>query len=280
MSYRTMLVHCNDKRRIEKLLAPTIGLAEEFQAHAIGLSIVPPVAVMSMGIPDGPPIVVDDHCKLYREESLAMKVAFETAARGRTFVSEWRDDEADAFGVADRILQYARSVDLVIAAQTDPDWAGTEGLDVADRLAMESGRPVLIIPNAGAHAGVGEKVLVAWNARREAARAVFDALPILQRAREVKVVWVNPQSEHDLAQDIPAADICAALARHGVKCQATEQIKPRIGVGETLLSCAKDMSADLLVMGCYGHTRLREFVFGGASRHVLMHMSLPVLMSH
>ena len=169
MSYRTMLVHCNDKRRIEKLLAPTIGLAEEFQAHVIGLSIVPPVAVMSMGIPDGPPIVIDDHCKLYREESLAMKVAFETAARGRTFVSEWRDDEADAFGVADRILQYARSVDLVIAAQTDPDRAGTEGLDVADRLAMESGRPVLIIPNAGAHAGVGEKVLVAWNARREAA---------------------------------------------------------------------------------------------------------------
>ena len=104
-------------------------------------------------------------------------------------------------------------------------------------------------PNAGAHAGVGEKVLVAWNARREAARAVFDALPILQRAKEVKVVWVNPQSEHDVAQDIPAADICAALARHGVKCQATEQIKPHASVGETLLACAKDMRADLLVMG-------------------------------
>ena len=70
MSYRTILVHCNDKRRIEKLLAPTVGLAEEFQAHLIGLSVVPPVAIISMGIPDGPPIVVDDHCKLYREESL------------------------------------------------------------------------------------------------------------------------------------------------------------------------------------------------------------------
>jgi nucleotide-binding universal stress UspA family protein len=109
---------------------------------------------------------------------------------------------------------------------------------------------------------------------------VFDALPILQRAKEVKVVWVNPQSEHDLAQDIPAADICTTLARHGVKCQATEQAKPRAGVGETLLACAKDMSADLLVMGCYGHTRLREFVFGGASRHVFEHMPLPLPMSH
>jgi nucleotide-binding universal stress UspA family protein len=273
-------MHCNDRRRVEALLAPTVSLAEKFQAHLVGLSVVPPIAVISAGAPDGPPIVLDEHCKLYREENPAMRSAFESATRGRAFVSEWRDDEANAYGVADRVLQYARAADLVVAAQTDAQWAWTEWLDVADRLAIESGRPVLIVPNAGVHAGVGEKVLVAWNARREAARAVFDALPILQRAKEVKVVWVNPQSEHDLAQDIPAADICTALARHGVKCQATEQVRPRAGVGETLLACAKDMSADLLVMGCYGHTRLREFVLGGASRHVLAHMSLPVLMSH
>jgi nucleotide-binding universal stress UspA family protein len=280
MLYKTILVHCNDKRRIEALLAPTVSLAERFQAHLIGLSVVPPVSVISAGA-EGPPITLDEHCKVYRDdENPAMKSAFGAATHGRAFVGEWRDDEADAYGVADRVLQYARAADLVVAAQADPQWAGSEWLDVADRLAMESGRPVLIVPNTGAHAGVGEKVLIAWNARREAARAVFDALPILQRAKEVKAVWVNPQSEHELAQDIPAADICAALARHGVKCQATEQVKPPAGVGETLLSCAKDMSADLLVMGCYGHTRLREFVFGGASRHVLAHMSVPVLMSH
>ena len=90
-----------------------------------------------MGTPDGPPIVVDDHCKLYREESPAMKSTFEAASRGRAFVGEWRDDEADAFGVADRVLQYARAVDLVVAAQTDPQWAASDSLDVADRLAME-----------------------------------------------------------------------------------------------------------------------------------------------
>ena len=177
-------------------------------------------------------------------------------------------------------MPYARAADLVVASQTDLDWAGTEDLDVADRLVIESGRPVLIVPNAGMHNRIGDKVLVAWNARREAARAVFDALPLLQGAKDVKVVWVNPQSERELAQDIPAADICAALARHGVKCQATEQVAPRAGVGETLLACAKDFKADLIVMGCYGHTRLREFVFGGASRHVLAHMSVPVMMSH
>jgi nucleotide-binding universal stress UspA family protein len=146
---------------------------------------------------------------------------------------------------------------------------------------MESGRPVLIVPNGGVQRRVGEKVLVAWNARREAARAVFDALPILRGARDVKVVWVNPQAERERPQDTPAGDdICTSLARHAVRCQATEQIAPRGSVGETLLACAKDMSADLLVMGCYGHTRARELVFGGASRHVLRHMAIPVLMSH
>jgi nucleotide-binding universal stress UspA family protein len=280
MPYKTILMHCNDKRRIEALLAPTVRLAETFQAHLIGLSVVPPVNVISVGAVEGPPIIVDEHCKVYRDENPAMKAAFEAATRDRAFVGEWRDDEADAYGVADRVLQYARAADLVVAALADPQWAGSEWLDVPDRLAMESGRPVLIAPNTGAHPGIGEKVIVAWNVRREATRAVFDALPILRRAKEVKVVWVNPQSEHELAQDIPAADISAALARHGVKCEVTEQVKPRVGVGETLLACAKDMSADLLVMGCYGHTRLREFVFGGASRHVLAHMSVPVLMSH
>ena len=277
MSYKTILMHCNDKRRMETLLPPSLSLAETFQAHLIGLSVVPPVAVISTGMPSGPPIVLDDHCKLYREENPAMKSAFEAATRGRAFVGEWRDDEADAFGVGDRVLQYARAVDLVVAAQTDPQWAGTEWLDVADRLAMESGRPVLIIPNTGAHAGAGEKVLIAWNARREAARAVFDALPILQRAKEVKVVWINPQSEHELARDIPAADICAALARHGVKCQATEQVKPRAGVGETLLACAKDMGRGSAYHGILWPHALARVRIWWCEPHILMRMQVPVL---
>jgi hypothetical protein len=189
-----------------------------------------------------------------------MQSAFEAATRDRALTAERREDEAADCGVAARVLH----ADLVVASQTDPQWPGPERLDVVDRLAIESDRPVLIVPNAGVHSPIGGKVLVAWNAQCEAARAVFDALPLLQRARDVKVVWVNPQSERERAHDIPAADICVALARHDVTCQATEH------VAQTLLACAKDLEAD----------GLREFVFGGASRHVLAHMSLPVLMTH
>lgn len=280
MPYKTILLHCNDKRRIGQLLVPAVRLAERFQAHLTGLSVVPPVAVYSPGVPDGAPIVVDEQCKVYREETPFLRAAFESAANGRGFVSQWRDDEAGIGSVADRVLSYARAADLVVAGQADPAWPGTDWLDVAERLAMESGRPVLIVPRSGVHEGVGKKVVVAWNSRREAARAVFDALPILQRAEEVKVVWINPQSEHELAQDLPGLDICETLSRHGVHCEVTEQVKPAGSVGEKLLACVADNEADLLVMGCYGHTRLREFVFGGASRHVLSHMTVPVLMSH
>jgi nucleotide-binding universal stress UspA family protein len=279
MSYKTILVHCNDRRRIERLLAPAANLANAFQAHLVGLSVVPPVVIVSTGAAFGPPVIVEAHCELYRADNPAMRAAFENATRGRAFAAEWRDDDAGAFGVADCVLPYAHAADLVVASQTDPEWPGTDRLDIAERLAMEAGRPVLIVPNAGVHQRVGERVLVAWNGRREAARAVFDALPFLRGANAVRVVWANPQSERERAQDMPAADICTALARHGVKCEATEQVSPR-GVGEALLACAREMNADLLVMGCYGHARLREFVFGGASRHVLSHMAIPVLMSH
>jgi nucleotide-binding universal stress UspA family protein len=280
VSYKTILVHCNDRRRIEALLAPVVGLADRFGSHVLGLSVVPPVAIVPAAPALGPPIVVDAHCELYRAENPAMRAAFEGVTRGRSFVAEWRDDDAGAFGVADCVLPYAHAVDLVVASQTDREWPGSGWLDITDRLAMESGRPVLIVPNAGAHQGIGERVLVAWNGRHEAARAVFDALPILRGANEVKIVWVNPESERELAQGVLALDICAALVRHGVKCKATEQSAPHGSVGETLIASAEEMSADLLVMGCYGHARVREFVFGGASRHVLAHMRTPILMSH
>jgi nucleotide-binding universal stress UspA family protein len=280
MRYKTILLHCNDRRRIEPLLAATVTLAEKFQAHVQGLSIVPPVAIIATHAPLGSPIVVDTHCELYRAENPHLKSAFNTATRDRGLSAEWREDEADAFGVAKRVVQYARAADLVVASQTDRQWPGSERLDVADRLAIESGRPVLIVPNAGTHDRIGERVLIAWNARREAARAVFDALPLLQGAKDVKVVWVNAQSERERAEDARAADLCAALVRHGVRCDAAKLVTPHDGVGETLSACAKEFEADTLVMGCYGHARLREFMFGGASRHILANMSVPVLVSH
>src|SRR5690606_5880922 len=103
---------------------------------------------------------------------------------------------------------------------------------------------------------------------------------LLRNAGDVRIVRVDSSSERRNGDNLPGPDICAALARHGVKCRATEEVAARGGVGETLTACAGEMGADLLVMGCYGHTRFRELLLGGASRHMLAHMPIPVLMSH
>jgi nucleotide-binding universal stress UspA family protein len=281
MTYKTVLVHCNYARRIARVAEAAAEVAHRSQAHLVGVSVTPPVAIIPSGMPGAPDaIVVDDHCVAYRRGNPVLRAAFEAAAGGRRVSADWREADAGRSTVADVVLQHAHAADLVVAAQSDRGWQGTTNLDIADRLAVESGRPVLIVPNEGVHRDFGKRVLVAWNARREAARAVFDALPLLQQAQEVRVVWVNPQDEGGAAVDVPAGDICAALARHGVKCEATEVARPQEGVGRTLLMRAAEYGSDLLVMGAYGHSRLREFVLGGASRHILEHMTIPALMSH
>ncbi len=281
MAYKTVLAHCNDKARLGRVLSPAVEVANAFQAHLIGLSITPPVAIIPAGMPGAPDtVVVDEHCRAYRQANPEMKSVFESMSRGQGLRTEWRELDAGTRNVADVALEQAYAADLVVAAQADRKWAGSGLLDVADRLVIGSGRPVLIVPNEGAQRGLGKKVLVAWNGSREASRAVFDAMPLLQRAGEVRCVWINPQSEEAQPLDTPAADICVALARQGVKCEAAEAVRPRTNVGFTLLTTALDWGADLLVMGCYGHSRLREFVLGGASDYVLKHMTIPVLMSH
>jgi nucleotide-binding universal stress UspA family protein len=137
---------------------------------------------------------------------------------------------------------------------------------------------VLVVPRYGTFDTVGERVLVAWNGSREATRAVHDALPILKLATKVTVLSIDP--ERDTGDRIPSADIALHLARHGVAAEGTSTVGLDISVGDLLLSRAADLGADLIVMGAYGHSRMRELVLGGATRHILQHMTVPVLMSH
>jgi nucleotide-binding universal stress UspA family protein len=139
------------------------------------------------------------------------------------------------------------------------------------------GRPVLVVPRYGTFPTIGERVLVAWNGAREAVRAVNDALPLLQRAQLVTVLSIDPS---DADHRIPSADITLHLARHGVTAVAAQTRGTDLLVADILLSYAADLGADLIVSGAYGHTRLRELVLGGMTRHLLQTMTVPVLMSH
>jgi nucleotide-binding universal stress UspA family protein len=145
---------------------------------------------------------------------------------------------------------------------------------------MGVGRPVLVLPYKGADALDLSEIVIGWNGHREASRAAFDAVPLLRLAGKVSVVYVDPQKDPDQRSAVPGADLAEALARHGVKAVAEGLTTEGIEAGQALLRRANDSGAGLVVMGAYGHSRLREFVFGGATSHVLGHLDRPVLMSH
>lgn len=280
MSFKTILVDMNDVRRARHLLDAVVPLAAAMDAHLIGLTVVPPYVVIPSMDGAGTTVTVDQHREAYRDEMKQLKALFEAATGPRASQCAWREADAGFTTAAGTLIEQGRAADLIVASTQDSTWTYSTMLEAPDRVAIESGRPLLLIPPAGAVPMPPKRITVAWNARRESARAVADALPLLKRADEVNVVWINPEHEPQQAGDLPAAEICASLARHGVKCSATGATAVDGDVGAELLRQVKASGSQLLVMGCYGHSRLREFVLGGASRHVLAHMTVPTLLSH
>jgi nucleotide-binding universal stress UspA family protein len=176
----------------------------------------------------------------------------------------------------------ARYSDLVVLGQYDPD--DTESStkpDFAETVILECGVPVLMVPYASAVTNIGQRAMVAWNASKQAVRAAHYALPMLQRAGQVDVAVFDPDVLPATYRAVPDKEILAWLGRHGIKAKVTRSVTAgEIDIGNGLLSLATDLASDLLVMGCYGHTRFREVLLGGATRHILKSMTLPVLMAH
>jgi nucleotide-binding universal stress UspA family protein len=278
MTYKTILLHINDERRVANLVDAATRLATTQHAHVIGLYVMPPVP--TYGATSFGAGMITASLDTFREEAKRIQAAFEKAVGGHALGAEWRLVEPEGTGVAETIMHHGCTADLIIASQRDRNWDFTALLDEPERVAIESGRPVLVVPHGKPFATIGRSITVAWNNRRESTRAVFDALPLLQASKKVRIVWINPHDEEQDVGDFPTARIVATLERHGVTCTGATAFADNSRVGEALLAQVAEDGADLLVMGAYGHSRIREFVFGGATRHVLTHMTLPVLMSH
>jgi nucleotide-binding universal stress UspA family protein len=279
MTFKAILVHCNDARRVARVSGAAVEVADRCGAHLIGLSVSPPVHLIPAGMPGTPDVIVDDaRAQAYHKDNPKLRQAFfaAAAAAGSQVIAEWRELDAESSSLASVALASARTADLVVVAQKDTAWPQSSQLDIDDALILGSGRPVLVVPNEGLCSLAARRILVAWNDSREATRAVFDALPFLQHAEDVAVFTVADDEPTRSAEP----PICASLARHGVKCHSTHIVSPHVDIGRSLTQQAISHRSDLLVMGCYGHSRLREFVLGGASRHQLRHMLIPVLMSH
>lgn len=280
MTYKTILVYLTDDSRAGRLLDAAVAIAGASQAHLIGLSVMPPLVVVPAMDGTGVTVSIDQHRDAYRSEIAALKRRFLKATDGLTFTAEWQEVDASMGTAAGCVIDRARTADLVIAGQFDKTWRYSNMLDEPERVVIESGRPLLLIPNVGDLSLPPRHVTVAWNAKREAARAVFDAMPLLRMAGAADVIWVDPERDPANAGDVPTADVCEMLSRQGIKCTASQSTAPAGDVGGEILRRAAANGSNLLVMGCYGHSRLREFVLGGASRQVMEHATIPVLLSH
>jgi nucleotide-binding universal stress UspA family protein len=274
MAYKTIMVHLNNEERVARLIGAAMQLALPANSHLTGLFVVPAAPAKSPLLPTISGGAIQGALDAYRKTGAGIRKALDDATAGQPVVAEWRLYEAQRPGYIEAVLAHARTADLVVTAQKESDWDYADMFDIPDWLAMESGRPVLIVPK------VGDRVLVAWNNSRESTRAVFDALPVLTRAKDVTVLVVEEADKPETKGDLAGAEICATLARHGVKVTA-QQVKPGRGdAGVELLAQVATHKCDLLVMGCYGRSRFREFVLGGATRHVLQNATVPVLMGH
>lgn len=280
MSYKTILVALNDLTRTRELMQVATTLASRSEAHLIGLYVIPAVRIYPAMSAHVTPAVIDAFKLYFEEHSGETRKAFEDAASRAGIAAEWREVEITSPNIATGIIDHGYQADLIIASQYNEETNSGIESDCCERVVMESGRPVLLIPTAGTIHSIGENVLVGWNATREAARAVFDALPILKSAEATRLVWIDPQDEPRKSGNLPGAEMAATLARHGVRATAEAMPTDSIGEGNALLNRASELGADLIVMGAYGHSRMREFVFGGATRTILQTMTVPVLLSH
>jgi nucleotide-binding universal stress UspA family protein len=229
------------------------------------MCVVPPPVVPTAFFPEGAVYAGPDLIEAQQKANEAARARLEATFRqicGTSSATVWQQAEGDP---ATLLAQGARTSDLAVVPKVE------EGsLEALEELLLASGVPVLMVPAMPPQA-IGGCIVIGWNGSREATSAVHGALPFLSTAKEVVLIAVGDASAATLE---PAA---AMLHRHGVQASGERVAEPDDGAGETLLAKAAEHRADLLVLGAYGHTRLRELIFGGATRHVLRHAQLPVL---
>ncbi|MBB3118566.1 universal stress protein [Pseudoduganella violacea] len=302
MAYKTILVHVDDAPHAAARILMAAELALQDGAHLIGAAMTGVSRFLyqnEMVDEQDPNLAL--HLDFLRQRARRALVQFgpHVQALGlRSFEERLLDDEPGA-----GLSLLARHADLVVLSQADPERQGAPLPDYQAQVLTDAGRPVLLVPHAArtasaiavnaagvASAGApapGQHVLVAWNASKEAARALHEALPLLARAASVHLAIFDAELRPGVYGDKPGEDVQRWLERHGIHAgivlrQSARQglLKRPADIGDALLALASELGSDLLVLGAYGHSRFRETLLGGVTRTVLESMHLPVLMAH
>ncbi len=273
MAIHDLTVYVDNDRQCGNRLNFAVAVAQSFKANLHGVYVK-----RQLGIPTYAEVQIPKDALAQAEKSLAQMAAsasdaFQQAVAGGSLETRYLELRGTLPDVLSASLRY---VDLAVLAQRHPE---DDGLNVhykPDPVMFQTGRPALIVPHSGEFTFPARHALVAWDGGAASARALHDALPLLSKAEQILVVTVGKRASASLGEN----DLSAHLSRHGLKVQLRNIDAADSHAHEAILSVAADNGSDLLVMGGYGHTRLRELVLGGVTRHVMSEMTVPVLMSH
>jgi len=254
-----------------------ISVADAFEAHVLGVAFVYDPVIPGSVMGGIPPEFIESQRRESENKVQQAIARFEQVAKRVGVAYETRTLNASIAGAADRLGHLARRFDLAIVGQPERERAATAEV-VDEGVLFDSGRPVMFVPYIQKSGLKLDRVMLCWDGSRAATRAINDAMPFLEKAKQVELVIVS--SKAGKANELTGADMGQHLARHGLKVEVKRITSPDIDVTSTILSYAADSSADMIVMGGYGHSRLREFILGGVTRGLLETMTVPTLMSH
>jgi nucleotide-binding universal stress UspA family protein len=276
MTIKDLLVNITINIREDATLDYVCSFARMFEARATGVAFAYEVVPVAMLLDDVPPLWIEDLRKEAEQVAKAAVDRFQDAARRAGIAADARWVSAPFSETAEQFGRLGRRFDLTVVRQAEPD-SGTPAPLIIEAALFETGRPTLVVPYIQKGPIKLDRILVCWDGSRSAARAANDAIPLLRRAKSIEVVIV---AEHGKSDEMPGADIAQHLARHDLEVEVRQIVSPEAKPAAVILSHAADCSADLLVMGGFGHSRLRELVLGGVTRTLLESMTVPVLMSH
>ena len=278
MPIKDILVLCDAGEANDYRVETAMSLAKVFDAHVTGVHLIPYPLIPVYGGIYPPYTDFSAAVQMDKTEELTqhLKEVFEKVATRLEVPYHWKTME----GIdVDYVIDNARYADIVITPQGYSRYGEYEPQRINDYFTTHLGRPLLVIPDLKKVFGLPKNVVVAWNESREATRAVHDALPLLETAENIQVVAVSKNEKEERRSMIVCDDLRNHLARHGVNVDVASPARSPKGVGETIMESALETEADLIVMGAYGHSRFKQIILGGVTRHMLDHATIPVLLS-
>ena len=277
---KNMLVVVEDSAAADVRLDVACEMASRFEAHLTVLAVGPP-PLLSYGSEMG------GAAQFISEEIDAARARIESAAERAKRRLEGKEVTPDIHlvseitpDVARQVARHARYADITFTGQPDPDTPDSTVLAAIDGVLFDSGRAMVMIPNRWSGAGFGKRILLAWDGSKRAARVSTASLPLLVAAEQVIVAVVEPEVGAYAHGEEPGADIAVSLARSGAKVQVDILASAGRSTSQALQSCARDHNCDLIVMGAYGHTRMREAWFGGVTREMVDTSDTPLFLAH